>query len=328
MTAPTAPMINSTNVLGSAGPKTAVDALAVLVTEDDVARDELARRKSPVALAMMQAIKRALVSALALTGVERQRRMEAMRATVRSHDVHHWARHFLERLEDVAPAGERARSMRWRSASSRLRGYLSLPEPDGSLDVARDHDHSGRQLSGIRLDTGVVVVNGMTVVEDHSGRNSPPSDTEEVQFDDSHWCAIFEEAGEEAPAGGPAFGRREQAVLAPALLVQVDELVQVAQRVGRTLQSNLARVRGAADLAANLVAVLLAQRPQVALEVQAGRELQDRADLLALADHRPTVRACACRKRDLELVGSRIAASQPSQVDDVPRLRRPVVGCQ
>jgi trehalose 6-phosphate synthase len=73
----------------------------------------------------IEAIKRALVSALALTGVERQRRMEAMRATVRSHDVHHWARHFLERLEDVAPAGERARSMRWRSASSRLRGYLS-----------------------------------------------------------------------------------------------------------------------------------------------------------------------------------------------------------
>ena len=67
------------------------------------------------------------------------------------------------------------------------------------------------------------------------------------------------------------------------------------------------------------MAVLLAQRPQVALEVQAGREVEDRADLLALADHGPAVRGKMRPECRYELVGSRIAAAEASEVDDVPR---------
>ncbi len=49
----------------------------------------------------IEAIKSALLSALSLPDDERRSRMEGMRATVRRHDVHHWAQHFLERLSTV-----------------------------------------------------------------------------------------------------------------------------------------------------------------------------------------------------------------------------------
>jgi trehalose-6-phosphate synthase len=50
----------------------------------------------------IEAIKSALLAALAMPDDERQSRMHSMRANVRRHDVHHWARNFLERLETVS----------------------------------------------------------------------------------------------------------------------------------------------------------------------------------------------------------------------------------
>ncbi len=49
----------------------------------------------------IDAIKTALQTALSLPEDERRSRMEAMRETVRHHDVHHWAQQFLHRLNAV-----------------------------------------------------------------------------------------------------------------------------------------------------------------------------------------------------------------------------------
>ena len=84
---------------------------------------------------------------------------------------------------------------------------------------------------------------------------------------------MLEQAPEEGAALGAARRRREEPVRAPFLLVQVDERVEVAERVGRTLQAHLAGCFGAPDLSANLVALLLAEPPEVALEVKAGHEV-------------------------------------------------------
>ncbi len=49
----------------------------------------------------IEAIKAALLTALALPEDERRSRMESMRDNVRHHDVHHWAQQFLQRLATV-----------------------------------------------------------------------------------------------------------------------------------------------------------------------------------------------------------------------------------
>jgi len=52
----------------------------------------------------IEAVKQALVAVTEMPLVERTSRMKSMRAAVERHDVHHWARSFLERLDSVTPA--------------------------------------------------------------------------------------------------------------------------------------------------------------------------------------------------------------------------------
>lgn len=59
----------------------------------------------------IEAIKAALLTSLSLPDDERRSRMDSMRNTVRHHDVHHWAQHFLERLDTVPR--ERHRFSMW-----------------------------------------------------------------------------------------------------------------------------------------------------------------------------------------------------------------------
>jgi len=59
----------------------------------------------------IEAIKTALLTALSLPEGQRRSNMEAMRDTVRLHDVHHWAQHFLQRLDTVPR--ERQRHSMW-----------------------------------------------------------------------------------------------------------------------------------------------------------------------------------------------------------------------
>lgn len=59
----------------------------------------------------IEAIKSALLTSLSLPDDERRSRMASMRDTVRRHDVHHWAQHFLERLDTVPR--ERHRFSMW-----------------------------------------------------------------------------------------------------------------------------------------------------------------------------------------------------------------------
>ena len=96
-----------------------------------------------------------------------------------------------------------------------------------------------------------------------------------------------------------------------------------AERVGRILETDLADRLRAADLAPDLVALLLAERAEVAVHVAAGRQRHDRADVLALDVERPALGDLARAERRGEGVGRRVAAAEPAQVDDVPR---PAVG--
>ena len=56
-----------------------------------------------------------------------------------------------------------------------------------------------------------------------------------------------------------------------------------------------------------------------------GREVDDRADVLALDVERPALDDLAAPERDGECVGGRVAAPEAAEVDDVPRIGMRVV---
>ena len=70
----------------------------------------------------IEAIKRALVSAIAMPAAERAARQKTMRAAVEHNDVHRWAKNFLARLES--------------SASARI-DDLTPPSHNGDLAVSK-----------------------------------------------------------------------------------------------------------------------------------------------------------------------------------------------
>ena len=76
----------------------------------------------------IEAIKSALMTAVSLAPEERQERMAAMRDSVRLHDVHHWADHFLQRLEAV-PRTRRRHSFLRRPVITKLSGTARRVRP-------------------------------------------------------------------------------------------------------------------------------------------------------------------------------------------------------
>src|SRR6202008_1114165 len=96
----------------------------------------------------------------------------------------------------------------------------------------------------------------------------------------------------EDSARGPTGGVREEPGRAPPRLAEGDELVQVGstgglpsprwpERVGRLDERDGADGLGSMDLAADLVALLLAERREEVVDV-AGGNRRDRADVLLL----------------------------------------------
>jgi hypothetical protein len=92
----------------------------------------------------------------------------------------------------------------------------------------------------------------------------PAADRQEAEIHDTGRARNPRTARRRSAAGGTALGRREEAFGAPALLVQLDEGVQVRDRVRRSLEADLAGGLGPADLAPDLVALLLVERAEVA----------------------------------------------------------------
>ena len=70
------------------------------------------------------------------------------------------------------------------------------------------------------------------VLEGDPGGDPPSGDRQEAQPDGSVGTERLEQTADEQPTGVAARRRREQAVRAPASLMQVDECVQVVERVG------------------------------------------------------------------------------------------------
>ena len=123
-----------------------------------------------------------------------------------------------------------------------------------------DHEDARGQLAGIRVHAGVVVEDAVGRLEVDARRDPPAADGQEAEVERPVRPEQLEQATEEDPALGAARCRREEAVRAPALLVEVDERLELGDRVVRVLEADLADRLGAADLAPDLVALLLAER--------------------------------------------------------------------
>jgi len=88
-------------------------------------------------------------------------------------------------------------------------------------------------------------------------------------------------AKEPAACGSP-FGRREESLVSPALLVEVNEGLQVGRRIGGSVRGRPSPPSRPSDLASDLVTLFLVETAQVALEIEVGGQRQDRADVLRL----------------------------------------------
>ena len=118
-------------------------------------------------------------------------------------------------------------------------------------------------------------------------RDAPATHREECQVGWPVRAEELEQAADEAPALVAAGRGWEQPVIAPAGLVQVDERVEVGERVARDIEPDLALALRAAELAADLVALLLVEGGEEAVEVGAVRDDRHGADVLALLRHVP-----------------------------------------
>ena len=91
-----------------------------------------------------------------------------------------------------------------------------------------------------------------------------------------------------------------------------------AQRVRGCLEADLPDRLRPADLAPDLVALLLAETGEVVVHRSADRQRHDRTDVLALDGEGPALGHLARPERGRERVGGRVAAAKAAQVDDVP----------
>ena len=121
-----------------------------------------------------------------------------------------------------------------------------------------------------------------------AGRDPPAADGQERQ-PRALGAGQLEQPPEEDPALRPARRVGEEAGRSPLLLVQVDERVEIGERVADVLQADLTDRLGPADLAPDLVALLLAERREVVVHRGADRQVDDRADVLALHVERPAL---------------------------------------
>ena len=138
----------------------------------------------------------------------------------------------------AAGSARRRRPTRTCSASSpRRKSSRRRPRRDRPLDVARDHDHAGRQVARVGVDAGVVVGDRVAVVEVMPAAIRRPPTVRKQSRTGPVGPKHLEQAPEEQPARVAAGRRREQAVDAPAPLVEVDERLEVGQRVGRVGQA-------------------------------------------------------------------------------------------
>ena len=114
-----------------------------------------------------------------------------------------------------------------------------------------------------------------------AGRDSPPADRQEAQAEHAVGAELLEHAAHEGSAPLTAGCRGEEAVCSPFLLVELDERGQLAQRIARLDQLDLAGRGGPPNLAPDLVAMLLFQRLEILLEGDALGQRKDGTDVFA-----------------------------------------------
>ena len=90
--------------------------------------------------------------------------------------------------------------------------------------------------------------------------------------------------------------------------------------VGGVVQADLAVALGPADLAPDLVALLLAQGGEVVVHGAAHGQLRHGADVLAFHVERPALRHLAGAEGSGQRIGRRVAAAEAAEVHGVPRI--------
>ena len=123
----------------------------------------------------------------------------------------------------------------------RLVAAKEVEAPSAGLDrgghVPGDHDDPRRQVACVRIDTCVVVQERVAVV-DVDARGDPASpDRENAQLHRTIRPELLEEAADRRPgsAAPPARGR-EEAGRAPLRLVEIDERIEVGERIEQLLR--------------------------------------------------------------------------------------------
>ena len=187
---------------------------------------------------------------------------------------------------------------------------------------------AGREVAGVRVDARRCSRGSPSPsLEVDPGRDPPAADRQERQAQRPVRPVELEQAPEEDPALGAARRVREEAVGAPVLLVQVDERLEVGERVGRVVEADLADRLGPADLAPDLVALLLAERREVVVDRPprpAGSTTGQTSSRSTLSVQ-PSAISRAPNGRG-QGVGRRVAAAEAAEVDDVPRPARRRLG--
>ena len=117
-------------------------------------------------------------------------------------------------------------------SSPRRKSSVRMPALQRAPHVALDHQHAGRQLAGVGVHAGVVVEERVRGLERDPGGDPPAADREEREPQRVAGAEQLEQAAEEHPALLAARRVGEQPVDAPALLVEVDERLEVRERVG------------------------------------------------------------------------------------------------
>src|SRR6185369_7914122 len=148
---------------------------------------------------------------------------------------------------------------------------------------------AGREVARVGIDAGVVEHHPVPVDDEDPGRDPAPTDRQEEKLDGTIRTRLLEPAPDEDARRRTTGRRGKQAVGAPLALMEVDEVVELRQRLRRAGENDLAARLGPPDLAPDLVAGFLVEGREVVLEADSVRDRDHGADVLAFEVERPAV---------------------------------------
>src|SRR5262245_60567653 len=156
------------------------------------------------------------------------------------------------------------------------------PTLERLAEVAVHEQDAGREIARVGVDAGVVEEIAVVVLEVDARGDPSLADPQGAEADRAIIAVELEHPPNQDAALPAARRVGKEPVDAPALLVQVDEGVEVPSRRGLRYDTDWADTSRPSDFAADLVACLLAEPVEECLDVDADGQRDDRTDVLAL----------------------------------------------